>query len=91
MKDNPEASAAEVVKALAEKGVKVTAGLVFMNKGRLKQAKVHRKRKMKRAARVALVAANGRRQIPWPSSARSGPRSRGGWVRQPQGIDRCTC
>jgi arginine repressor len=56
IKENPSASAAAVVAALAEKGIKVTAGLVYMNKGRVKQAKVHRKRKMKRAAKVVSKA-----------------------------------
>lgn len=52
MKVNPKASAAEVVAALAAKGIKVTAGLVYMNKGRLRQAKVHRKRKARRVVRA---------------------------------------
>ena len=52
MKANPKATAADVVAALAEKGITVTAGLVYMNKGKMKQAKVHRMRKARRVVRA---------------------------------------
>jgi arginine repressor len=52
LKANPEASAKEIVDLLAQRQIKVTAGLVYMIKGRLKQVKVHRKRKAKRVAAV---------------------------------------
>ena len=49
---NPKATAADVVAALAEKGITVTAGLVYINKGKMKQAKVHRLRKARRVVRA---------------------------------------
>jgi hypothetical protein len=50
LKQNPKATAKEVIDALAQKQIKVKPGLVYFIKGQVQQKKVARKRK---AARVA--------------------------------------
>ena len=53
--DNPTLKAKEVVKALAEKGVKVKEGLVYAVKGAMK-AKKKRKARVEKAAKAASVS-----------------------------------
>jgi hypothetical protein len=58
LKGNRKAPAKEVVEALAAKGITVTEGLVYMQKGKLK-GKRQRRAKVIRAARAAQATSNG--------------------------------
>lgn len=55
LKENPTASAKEVVTKLGERQIAVKPGLVYMIKGRMSQSKSHKKKK---AARVARATQN---------------------------------
>jgi hypothetical protein len=55
LKGNRKAPAKEVVEAMAAKGITVTEGLVYMQKGKLK-GKRQRRAKVIRAARAAQAA-----------------------------------
>ena len=55
----PKISAKEVVAALAEKGIKVSEGLVYYTKGKIRGRKGRHRKAQKVAAQVATVASSG--------------------------------
>src|SRR5262245_18275744 len=52
LKAKPKAKVKNIVASLAEKQIKVTAGLVYMVKGRMSQIKSHKRKKARRVAAV---------------------------------------
>ena len=57
--DGLETVTREVVAALAEKGIKVTEGLVYFNKGRIKGRKSRRQKAGQMAAKVTATTGSG--------------------------------
>ena len=55
LKENRKLTAKEVVSALAAKGIQVTEGLVYFNKGKMKGRRGRRKKARQMVARVAAT------------------------------------